>query len=226
MKNIIIVILIILTLVFIWLWNGQKNQAEMFGNRLHNLQDSLSFSYQVIESSTTDINALKREKDSLFALVQSNSAKNAAPKYTPDQKAIHQLIMNVHHGWEDLFKTKDSEPFLNLFTSEYTTNEVTIDVENLPHVERHNNKDFEEHILALANTADLAIDFGETRFINTYVKDNIFTATYQTRLTVKEGYKTVQASDIICYMSGEKVDGTWKVGNYNWTRYNAMKYIN
>lgn len=227
MKNIIITILAILLALFVWFWSDEKKSAQSLSNRLAEVRDSLKFTHTDLEMVNNNYDFLKREKDSLFTLLQSNvdKVKPSSAQYSPEEKAIHQLIFKVHNGWEDLFVKKDAEHFLSMFMPKFTTNEVTIDTKNMPHVERHNDKDFKEHITTLANTADLRIDFGDTRFLSTFIKDNIFTTTYQTRLEVKDKYKTVQASNIICYVSGEKYQGEWKIGNYNWTRYDAMEYL-
>ncbi len=207
MKNVLIVLLLVFLALMGWMWHQESQATKSLGTRMSHLEDSLSYTHNALRRSNQSFDVLKREKDSLFTLASNAAQPKAikAPTYSANEKAIHRLVYNLHNSWEDLFLHKDTDKFLTLFMPEFTTNEVTIDTENIPHVERHNNTDFVEHILS------------------TFVKDNIFTITYQTHLEVKNQYQTVQQSKIICYVSGEKVNGTWKVGNYNWTRYDFME---
>lgn len=208
-----------------WMWNQESQTANSLSTRLNAVQDSLKFTSEALLRSNQNFDLIKREKDSLFTIAL-NTTKPPVPQptsYTAEEKSIHQLVYRLHDGWEKLFQNKDTDKFLSLFMPEFTTNEVTIDTRNIPHVERHNNTDFVEHITALANTADLRADFSDTQFLSTFVKDDIFTITYQTQLEIKDPYQTVQKSKIICYVSGERVEGMWKVGNYSWTRYDFME---
>ena len=225
MKNVLIVLLLLLLALMGWMWNQESQAASSLSDRLNTIEDSLNFTHNALLRSNQNFDLLKRENDSLVTLALSAN-KPLAPEpenYSAEEKSVHQLVYRLQNGWEQLFRDKDTDKFLSLFMPEFTTNEVTINTQNIPHVERHNNTNFVEHITALANTADLRADFSNTQFLSTFVKDNIFTITYQTQLEIKDPYQTVQKSKIICYVSGERVEGMWKVGNYSWTRYDFME---
>jgi len=129
------------------------------------------------------------------------------------------MIKELEQGWVKMAETKDANALLNFFMPKYTTNAVKINTENMPFVQRHNDTNFREHLNQLIATKDLTISFGEPKFYSTVVRGNIFTTSYLSYLTTTHQGKVIHKSTILCFVSGEKQNGRWLIGNYNWTRY-------
>jgi len=51
------------------------------------------------------------------------------------------------------------------------------------------------------------------------VRGNTFTTNYLSKLTATLNGQVVHKSTILCLVSGQKKNGQWLIGNYNWTRH-------
>ena len=145
-----------------------------------------------------------------------------APTYNAseaDEQAIEALVNNLHRGWASMFKTKSTDDVLKYFLPKYTASAVRIDTENVPRVRRKNNSNFEEWLNELLATNDISLSFGETKFLYTEVKGDVFVTSYRTTLRVYENNKEMWKSSLVTQLAGEKRDD-WMVGHYNWVSFN------
>jgi len=187
-----------------------------------NSQLSISYEQQLVETRS----AVERA-DSLQTVVHDlaqevHELKGEAPVYhasKADEEAIEALVQNLHHGWASMFKTNDTNDLLKFFLPKYTTSAIRINTENIPSVRRKNNSSFEEFLNQLIAANNISLSFGETRFLYTEVKGDVFVTTYRTRFRVYENNKQRHTSSLITQLSGER-DGEWKVGDYHWVTFN------
>ncbi len=187
-----------------------------------NSQLSISYEQQLVETRS----AVERA-DSLQTVVHDlaqevHELKGEAPVYNAskaDEEAIEALVQNLHHGWASMFKTNDTNDLLKFFLPKYTTSAIRINTENIPSVRRKNNSSFEEFLNQLIAANNISLSFGETRFLYTEVKGDVFVTTYRTRFRVYENNKQRHTSSLITQLSGER-DGEWKVGDYHWVTFN------
>ncbi len=162
-----------------------------------------------------------KEADSLKTIVyklqdQVDKLAKEVPKApNKDEKAIEALVNKLHHGWTSMLTTKNTNDILQYFLPKYTTNTVRINTENIPSVQRSNNTNFEDHLRELISANNLSISFGQTHFLNTEVKGDVFVTTYKTQLRVYDNNKQVYTTSLVTLLSGANRDG-WKVGNYSW----------
>lgn len=145
--------------------------------------------------------------------------KKAVKKTSANEEAIEQLVHNLHKGWASMFKTKNTNDLLQYFLPKYTTSTVRINTENIPSVQRSNDSNFEEHLKELLSANNLSISLGETKFLYTEVKGDIFVTSYRTRIRVYDNNQQVHTSSLVTQLAGENNDG-WKVGNYSWVTFN------
>jgi hypothetical protein len=152
-----------------------------------------------------------------------NKLKGEVPTYnasSKDEKAIEQLVGNLQKAWTAMLKNNDTNELLQYFLPKYTTSTVRVNTENIPSVVRKNNSNFEEHLNALMLANDVSISFGQTKFLYTEVKGDIFVTSYTTRIRVYEKNKQMYTSSLVTQLAGERKDGAWKVGNYHWVTFN------
>jgi hypothetical protein len=165
--------------------------------------------------------------DSLQTLVHDmqqeiTELKGDAPVYKAsqaDEAAIENLVNNLHQGWSSMFKSKNTDDVLQYFLPEYTASAVRIDSENVPRVRRKNDHNFEQWLNELITANDVSLSFGETRFLYTEVRGDVFVTSYRTTLRVYEGNQQKFTNSLVVQLAGERKDG-WKAGHYNWVSFN------
>ena len=184
---------------------------------------SIDYEQQLIETKL----AVGRS-DSLQTLVHDlaqevQQLRGDAPVYNAseaDEEAIETLVAALHNGWTNMFKTDDKKDLLKHFMPKFTTSAIRINTENVPSVRRKNNSNFEEFLDQLVATNNISISFGETKFLYTEVKGDIFVTSYRTRLRVYRDNQQQHTGSLITQLSGERINGEWKVGDYHWATFN------
>ena len=179
------------------------------------------------QSQLLETRGVHKEVDSLHTVVnkmqsQISKMQGDMPVYnasSADEKAIEQLVANLHKGWTDMLDNNNTNELTQYFLPEYTTSAVRINVENIPSVQRSNNTNFEENLNELMLQDDVTLSFGQTKFLYTEVKDKFFVTNYRTKLRVYRNNKQIQTTSLVTLLAGENRGG-WKVGNYNWVTFN------
>ncbi len=166
-----------------------------------------------------EVDSLKTVVYDLQSQVEKLSATTKSEALSPEEKAVHQLVLNIHRGWEKMFETKDTNELLKYFLPKYTTNALRVNTENIPTVQRSNDTNFEDHLKNLIAAGNISITFGQTQFLYTEVRDNIFVTSYRTKFRVYQDNKEVYTSSLVTLLAGANKDG-WKVGNYSWVNLN------
>jgi ketosteroid isomerase-like protein len=181
------------------------------------------YQQQLLETrkSTAKADSLQTIVHSLQNQVQK--MKGEMPVYnasSEDEKAIEALVNNLHKGWTAMMEKDDTNEILKYFLPQYTTSSVRINTANIPSVQRSNNANFEEHLNEIMLANDVTLTFGQTNFLYTEVKGDIFVTSYRTRLRVYQNNQEMHTSSLVTQLAGQKRDGEWKVGNYNWVTFN------
>ena len=198
-----------------------KEQIEALTNENSNLKND--FQQQLIETRV-----ITKKSDSLQTVVhklesQIQKMKGDMPVYkasSEDEQAIESLVSNLHKGWTAMLENDDTNELLQYFLPKYTTSSVRINTENIPTVQRSNDANFVDHLNELMVANDVSLTFGQTKFLYTEIKGDIFVTSYRTRLRVYQNNKQMHTSSLITQLAGEKKDDGWKVGSYNWVTFN------
>lgn len=220
------VILLALILLLAYGYFGASSKQKIDEQEIVLLQDSLQrtqneLAFQHLKNQVLhEIN--ENISSQLYAKNYTHVKKKEAKPISADEKEVQEMIKNLEKGWVKMVETKDINALLNFFMPNYTTNAVRINTENMPFVQRHNNSNFREHLNQLLVTKELSISFDEPRFYSTVVRGDIFTTSYLSFFTAFHQGKVIHKSTILCFVSGEKRDNRWLVGNYNWTRYDEF----
>lgn len=204
--------------------SGCEDGSEQI-SQLTEKNSELKTNYQ---SQLTETKIVTKQSDSLQTIVhylqkEVQKMKGEIPVYnasTSDEKAIETLVSNIHKGWSSMLKNDDTNELLKYFLSQYTTSTIRVNTENIPSVERKNNSDFKEHLNELMLANDVSISFGQTKFLYTEVKGDIFVTSYRTRIRVYQNNKEMHTSSLVTQLAGQRKDDGWKVGSYNWVTFN------
>ena len=178
----------------------------------------------VDQSLVQENNELHEYIDSLSLAIEQMRAENLPPpklEYEDDDNPeIRALINNINQGWYDMSVNDDPNEVLQYFMPKNTTNEVFINTENLPHVERHNNRDLQEHLEALIKAGDVTIKIVKPQIFKIFVRQNIFTAMYLVEVNVYRANEKVHRSTVLVSLSGEKYEmKEWRAGNISWIEF-------
>ncbi len=211
-----------LAFLFLMLLSCEDNTEKIEMLNSENLELKESYQAQLLETRV-----VTKKADSLQSIIynlqnQVNKLAGNAPSNKAsdkDEKAIEGLVNNIHKGWEQMIKSKDTNELLKYFLPKYTTSTVRINTENIPAVKRSNDSNFKEHLEELISANDVSVTFGQTKFFYTEVKGNFFVTNFRTRIRIYQNNKQVSTSSIITQLAGENKDG-WKVGSYNWVNFN------
>lgn len=221
-KKILAGILMVIVVVLAFLFTRANSGQQMAEKQLSVLEDSVKRLNNAVAFSNLRNEVLKSINDNLASQLYSKSyshVRQETESMSPEQKVIQQLIIDLEQGWANMMETKNPDALLTYFLPQFTTNSVKIDTDNMPFVQRHNNSDFRTHLAQLVATKDLELIFDQPTFYTTMVRGDIFTTNYLSKLTATHQGKVIHKSTILCFVSGERKNGKWLIGNYNWTRY-------
>lgn len=201
--------------------NPGTEKIEYLTNENTELREN--YQQQLIETRT-----VTKSADSLQTIVHSleseiQKMKGDMPVYnasTEDEKAIEALVANLHQGWTNMMKNQDTNELLQYFLPKYTTGSLRINTENIPSVQRGNNANFEDYLNEVLLLSDMTISFGQTKFLYTEVRDDVFVTTYRFKLRAYQNNEQIQTNSLVTQLAGQKKDGAWKVGSYNWVSFN------
>ncbi len=199
----------------------ENKTAEIEALKKDNTELKTFYETQLVKNRklTKQVDSLQTVVYSLQEQIAKFSETAKRKALSPEEKAVHNLVLNIHRGWEAMFKTKDTNELLKYFLPKYTTNALRINVENIPSVQRSNDTNFEEHLKSLIDAGNVSVTFGQTQFLYTEIKGNIFVTSYRTKLRVYQDNKEVYTSSLITLLAGANKNG-WKVGNYSWVNLN------
>jgi len=221
-QKILIGFLVVITLILVFLFSKATTSQQLIEDQISSLQDSIKGLNNEIGFNELRNEVLREMNKNLSSQLYEENfthVKHQTEKISEEAKVIQQLITEMEQGWVKMMETKNPDALLSYFLPEYTTNSVKIDTQNMPFVQRHNNSDFRIHLNQLVVTKDLSLFFDEPTFYTTMVRGDIFTTNYLSRLTATHKDQVIHKSTILCFVSGEKKNGKWLIGNYNWTRY-------
>jgi len=223
MKTPIQKITLLLFLILLIPFFGCEDKGKPIETALkENVELKESYQVQLLETrqAIKEADSLKTVVYKLQDQVKKLAGEVPAPKtLNKDEEAIENLVNNLHKGWASMIKNKNTNDLLQYFLPKYTTNTVRINTENIPSVQRNNNTNFEEHLKELISANNISITFGQTHFLNTEVKGDVFVTTYKTQIRVYNNNKQVYTSSLVTLLAGANRDG-WKVGNYSWVTLN------
>jgi hypothetical protein len=221
-KKVLIGILVIIVVALAFLFTRANSSQQMAAEQVSALEDSVKRLNNAMAFSNLRNEVLKEINNNLSSQLYTKSyahVSHETKSISPEAKVIQQLIIDLEQGWVNMMDTKNPDALLTYFLPQFTTNSVKINTENMPFVQRHNNSDFRAHLTQLAATKDLELIFDKPTFYTTMVRGDIFTTNYLSKLTATHQGKVIHKSTILCFVSGEKKNGKWLIGNYNWTRY-------
>ncbi|QCK15370.1 hypothetical protein [Mangrovivirga cuniculi] len=222
--SIILIILLLFSSIFIFTDSEDGDYDEVYKNRTDSLMDA----NEKLQNQVSELKAallIPRDTE-LKKVIDSDTTNDSSgikeTNLSEEEKNVVKLVKDLHLGYRQLNKTGNPDAVLKFFTPRHSTNEVSINVNNIPSVKSHNTNNFQEHLRSLANVDGLDIRIGNPYFKNIYVRDNIFNAHYVANLTVRLKGELVGKAVLIATISGEKKNNEWKIGNFSWMKFDQF----
>ncbi|NMM48204.1 hypothetical protein [Marinigracilibium pacificum] len=222
--SIILIILLLFASIFIFTDSDSGSQEDLESAYKTQI-DSLKNQNSELNSEIDELRSqmLIPQDSDIHKNLDSDSSNDShgynEANLSADEKYIIQLVKNMHQGYSELNKTKDPNSVLKYFTPRHSTNEVTINVQNLPSVKKHDTNNFKDHLQFLAEIEGLKIKMGTPYFKNIYVQGNIFNAYYVADLLVEKDGGLVEKAVLIASVSGQKNGNEWRIGNFSWMKF-------
>ena len=221
-QKILIVVLVAIVILMAFSYNRANTNSEEIKKNLVILEDSVKALNNEIAFNELRNEVLRDINNNLSSKIYTKNHRHVETKtvqLSKDETEVQDMIVQLENGWVEMMEQKNPDLLLSFFLDQYTTNSVKIDTDNMPFVQRHNDTDFKTHLSQLIKTKELSLSFDQPTFYSTMVRGDIFTTNYLSRLTATHQGKVIHKSTILCFVSGQKRNGKWLVGNYNWTRY-------
>ncbi|MCX2743964.1 hypothetical protein OO013_08810 [Mangrovivirga sp. M17] len=222
--SIILIILLLFASIFIFTDSENDDYDEAYKQQV----DSLTNENNKLNDQITEMKAAlliphdNKLKNNLDNDTSNDSQGFKEGNLNVEEKNVVDLVNKMHQGYEQLNETGDPEVVLKYFTPRHSTNEVSINVNNIPSVKNHNTNNFKEHLQSLANVEGLEIQLGKPYFKNIYVRENIFNTHYVANLTVRLKGEVVEEAVLIATISGEKKGNDWRIGNFSWMKFDQF----
>jgi len=145
----------------------------------------------------------------------NNNAREELPFLSRDEAAIQKMVGNLKKAFNDIYQDKDPDKILQFFLPSFSTNQVTINVDNEAEIALFSSEDFKKYIKKKMREKGMSIEMGEITFLDTQVKGEIFTTTFRNTAKVYKNDKLMSYRTIVSTITGRNQDG-WKIGNYSW----------
>jgi hypothetical protein len=224
-QKILITILALIIIVLAFLFSRANSKQQDSIELLLATQDSVKHLRNEVAFNELKNEVLKEINSNLSSELYTKTYNHVNPKtetLSQEAREVQKMIQTMEKGWEKMMEIQNPDELLKFFLPQYTTNSVKINTQNMPFVQRHNNTDFRTHLQHLAQTKQLTFSFDQPKFYTTMVKGNVFTTNYLSHLTAMHEGQIVHKSTILCFVSGQRQNGQWLIGNYNWTRYDEF----
>jgi len=171
--------------------------------------NEISDTNAIIDSLRQKVAALE-EKNLLLG-----ANNNERPKLTRDEAAVQKMVMNLGEAFNNIQQDKNPDKILQYFLPAFSTNQVTIDINNEAEIALFSAEDFKSFLKKQMREKGLSTEVGKITFLDTQIKGEIFTVTFKNNAQVFKNNTLFSNRSIISTITGRNQDG-WKIGNYSW----------
>ena len=153
-------------------------------------------------------------EDENLQLIEDNT-KEELPVLSRDEAAVQKMVANLKKAFNDIYQDKDPDKILQFFLPSFSTNQVTINVDNEAEIALFSSEDFKAFLKKQMREKGVTIEMGKIAFLDTQVKGEIFTTTFKNTARVYKNDILIINRAIVSTITGRNQDG-WKIGNYSW----------
>jgi len=171
------------------------------------LQSEIHLQQTDIDSLMTVINGLEQQ------LKRSN---NSTMELSADERALRQLVSDMHISWKELVNTKDPQLILDYFLPRFMANQIDIDTQNKGHVAAYTELDYNNFLDEITSRRRYSVEFGDVTFLDVTVKDReFFNVAYKCRMREYKDDVLAETSEVMVTITGRKITDSWKIANFS-----------
>ena len=176
------------------------------------------------------IHSLQSENDSLTSVINGLQVVNEAlnkefeePPLSKDEKAIQNMVHQMHASWKNLMSNKDPNEILKYFTPKFSVSRIAVETDNTAQISRFSHVDFRSYLKGeVIGEKGLSYEFGNVHFLSTEIKeDTYFNVAYKCNMRTYKNHKVLEKNSLQVTITGKKVNGIWRIASYSWV---AFKY--
>jgi len=190
--------------------NNDSTSSEELTTTLNELSDANA----IIDSLEQTIAALE-DKNLLLA---ANKTRKKVPALTRDEAAIQKMVTDLKKAFNNIYQDKNPDIILQFFLPSFSTNQVTIDVNNEAEIALFSTEDFKSFLKKQMKEKGMSIEMGKITFLDAQVKGEIFTITFKNKAKVIKNNALISNRTIVSTITGRNQNG-WKIGNYSWVTF-------
>jgi hypothetical protein len=205
MKNNLSIILVLA--VLLPACNTDSTSSEELTTTLHELIDANA----IIDSLEQTIAALEDAN----RLLATNKNKKKVPALTRNEAAVQKMVANLKTAFNNIYQDKNPDIILQFFLPSFSTNQVTIDVNNEAEIALFSAEDFKSFLNKQMKEKGMSMEMGKIIFLDTQIKGEIFTVTFKNNAKVFKNNTLLSNRSIVSTITGRN-QGGWKIGNYSW----------
>jgi len=173
--------------------------------------NELSDANAIIDSLRQKVTDLEAKN---LQLAENDNKKKVAA-ITRNEAAIQEMVKNLKTAFNNIYQDKNPDKILQFFLPSFSTNQVTIDLNNKAEIALFSSEDFKTFLKKQMKQKGTASEMGKITFLDTQVKGEIFTVTFKNNAKVFKNNTLVSNRSLVSTITGRNQDG-WKIGNYSW----------
>jgi hypothetical protein len=187
--------------------NTNSTSTEELTATLNELSDANA----IIDSLRQKVTDLE---DRIQQLMENNNKKEV-PALTRNGVAIQKMVTDLKKAFNNIYKDKDPDKILQFFLPSFSTNQVSINIDNEAEIALFSAEDFKSYIKKMMREKGVSIEMGKITFLDTQVKGELFTVSFKNQAKVYKNNTLISKRSIVSTITGRK-QGGWKIGNYSW----------
>jgi hypothetical protein len=187
--------------------NTNSTSTEELTATLNELSDANA----IIDSLRQKVTDLEDRNQQLM----ENNNKKEVPALTRNGVAIQKMVTDLKKAFNNIYKDKDPDKILQFFLPSFSTNQVSINIDNEAEIALFSAEDFKSYIKKMMREKGVSIEMGKITFLDTQVKGELFTVSFKNQAKVYKNNTLISKRSIVSTITGRK-QGGWKIGNYSW----------
>ncbi len=179
----------------------------------------------LMDSLTTVIEKQRVSIDSLGIVINrlqtpsSEEETSTAPSLSAKDRAVQQMVYNMHKSWAELPGSKDPDLILQYFLPRFLTQAIAVKADNSAEARSYTHEDFDSYLKDIGKDKRSSYTFFNVDFLDIQTKGEYFNTVYTTDIDVKSDGELIHKVHVIVTVTGKRVDAAWKIAHYSWVEF-------
>ncbi len=144
---------------------------------------------------------------------------STAPSLSAKDRAVQQMVYNMHKSWAELPGSKDPDLILQFFLPRFLTQAIAVKADNSAEARSYTHEDFDSYLKDIGKDKRSSYTFFNVDFLDIQTKGEYFNTVYTTDIDVKSDGELIHKVHVIVTVTGKRVDAAWKIAHYSWVEF-------